>query len=217
MGLTWQQYRPVHGEHHFDIVAKWGVRRWFRVPDGLFAELEALRIPNSPYVFAAYNGQLRQFYESSGRPRTAKVVAEEFNSVSLGDWFYNRVAAWAKGLPGGNASVHVFRKTALQFAREGEDANRRVAEDARVGEAVMLGHYVTEKDEQLQVKSNRMFARLAAALPAEVAARYGYTPLQIDVLTEQITAAVRTGELDTAARLIAKAKRLRSRQQHAAE
>jgi integrase len=211
MGLTWQQYRTVNGEHHFDIVAKWGVRRWFRVPDGLYADLAALRVQDNPFVFAAYNVQLRRFYEASSRPGTAKVVAEVFDPVCLGDWFYNRVSAWAKGLPGGNACVHVFRKTALQFAREGEDANRRVAEDARVGEGVMLGHYVTEKDEQLRARSNRTFVRLAAALPAEVASRYGYKPRQADLLTEQIAAAARAGDLDTAARLVAKARRLRSR------
>jgi integrase len=27
MGLTWDQYKGVNGEHHFDVVGKWGVRR----------------------------------------------------------------------------------------------------------------------------------------------------------------------------------------------
>jgi integrase len=215
MGLRWEQYRPILGEHHFDIVGKWGVRRWFRVPDELYAELEALRIPGDPHFFAAYSVQLRRFYEAS-RPEVAKVVGETFDPVCLGDWFYNRVAAWAKDLPGGSASVHVFRKTALQFAREGEDANRRVAEDARVGENVMLGHYVTEKDDQLRAKSNRTFIRLAAALPEEVALRYGYKPQQIDLLAEQIAAAARAGDLDEATRLIAKAKRLKRGRRSAA-
>jgi integrase len=216
MALTWEQHRPISGEHHFDVVGKWGVRRWFRVPDGLYADLEALRVEGSPHVFAAYNAQLRRFYAAGGRPGTAKVVAEAFDPVSLGDWFYNRLTAWAKGLAGGHAYIHVFRKTALQFAREGEDANRRVAEDARVGEAVLLGHYVTEKDEQLRAKSNRTFGRLAAALPPAVASRYGYEPPQIDLLAERVAAAARAGNLDEAARLIARARRLQNRSRQAA-
>jgi integrase len=216
MALRWDQYRAINGEHHFDIVGKWGVRRWFRVPDGLYAELEALRVQHSSYVFAAYNVQLRRFYEASSKPEIAKAVGQTFDPVCLGDWFYNRLAAWAKDLPGGSASIHVFRKTALQFAREGEDANRRVAEDARVGENVMLGHYVTEKDDQLRAKSNRTFVRLAAALPEEVALRYGYKPQQIDLLAEQIAAAARAGDLDEATRLIARARRLKRRGRPAA-
>jgi hypothetical protein len=82
------------------------------------------------------------------------------------DWFYERLKGWKE-----DAYIHLFRKTALQFARAGEDINHRVAEDARVSEGVMLGHYVTEEDEQLRAKSNRTFGRLAAALPPEVAAR----------------------------------------------
>jgi hypothetical protein len=178
----------------------------------VYGDLQALRIRDSSYVFAAYNAQLRQFHEGGGRPEIAKLVAREFDPVSLGDWFYNRLTAWAKGLAGGHAYIHVFRKTALQFAREGEDANRRVAEDANVGEVVMLGHYVTEKDEQLRAKSNRMFGRLAAALPPAVASRYGYEPTQIDLLAERIAAAAKAGKLDEAARLIIKARKLQSRQ-----
>lgn len=179
----------------------------------MYAELEALRTQDSPYVFAAYNVQLRRFYDASPRPGTATLVSMQFDPAALGDWFYNRLTAWAKGLAGGHAYIHVFRKTALQFAREGEDANRRVAEDASVGEAVMLGHYVTEKDGQLRAKSNRTwtFGRMAAALPAAAASRYGYEPSKIEVLTEQIALAAKAGNLDEAARLIVKARRLQGR------
>ena len=73
-------------------------------------------------------------------------------------------------------SPHVFRKTALQHARSGEDLNERVANDAKVSASVMLGHYVTEGDEELRQASNRTYQRIAASLPAEVARRYGDRP-----------------------------------------
>ena len=202
VSLRWDQLRALQGERHFDVEGKWGVRRWFRVPEGLYRELEALQVAGNPYVFAAYPAQLRRFYEGSNRPGTAKVVGEEFDPVCLGDWFYERVKGWAKALPRGDACVHVFRKTALQFARAGEDANRRVAEDARVSEAVLLGHYVTEGDDQLRAKSNRTFARLVAALPPEVASRYGHAPVPDDP-GEKLRTAAAEGDWHAVARLAA--------------
>jgi hypothetical protein len=38
----------------------------------------------------------------------------------------------------GGEHLHVFRKTSLQYARRGEDVNRQVAADARLGEGVMM-------------------------------------------------------------------------------
>ena len=70
----------------------------------------------------------------------------------------------------------LFRKTALQHARSGEDVNSRVARDARLTESVMMGHYVTERDEELRQASNRTYRRILASLPPEVARRYGYVP-----------------------------------------
>jgi hypothetical protein len=203
VGLTWDQLRAVQGEYHFAVVGKWGVRRWFRVPEDLHSELEALRVEGSPYPFAAYNAQLRAFYAAGKRPGTAKVVGADFDPARLGDWFYERLKGWK-----GDAYIHVFRKTALQLARAGEDAvNRRVAEDARVSEAVLLGHYVTEQDEQLRAKSNRTFARLAAALPPEVAARYGHPAAPADPLTEKIRAATEGRDWGTVAMLAAELDR----------
>ena len=62
----------------------------------------------------------------------------------------------------------------MQHARSGEDANRRVAQDARLSESVMMAHYVTERDEELRQASNRTYRRILASLPPEVAERYGY-------------------------------------------
>src|SRR5262249_22637669 len=58
-------------------------------------------------------------------------------------------------------------------ARRGEDASRRVAEDVRVSESVLMKHYVEESDPELRHASNRIFQRIPASLPPEVARRYG--------------------------------------------
>ena len=80
------------------------------------------------------------------------------------------------GCPGPpHATPHVFRKTALQHARRGEDLNRLAAQDARVGTSVMMRHYVTEQEE-LRHASNRTYTRILASLPQETATRYGYLP-----------------------------------------
>src|SRR5439155_23458899 len=102
------------------------------------------------------------------------------------DWFHERLREWSATLPKGPATAHVFRKTALQYARTGEDLNRQVAKDARVGEAVMLGHYVKESDPERRAESNRTFARIAASLPPSVAARYGHVPPPADPLETRL-------------------------------
>src|SRR5262249_29194547 len=41
--LTWDAVRVVGTERHFEVVGKWGVERWFRIPEALYRELLALR------------------------------------------------------------------------------------------------------------------------------------------------------------------------------
>jgi integrase len=172
-GLTWSSLRVVGGEVHFEVIGKAGVEKWFRIPDTLYQELPSVRT-ESPFVFAAYPAQLRQFYATSPRPSLAKLVGADFSPVCLADWFHERVVAWSSTLPNGRATTHIFRKTSLQHARIGEDVNRQVARDARVSEGVMMASYVKETDEQMRQKSNRTFSRILASLSPEVARRYGH-------------------------------------------
>jgi integrase len=184
--LAWPDLRQVAGEYHFEIVGKRGVKRWFRVPEGLFQELSRLR-SDSPFVFAAYNEQLRHFHERSPRPDRARKVGAEFKPVCLGDWLYDRLADWSASLPGGHAHPHIFRKTALQQAWVGdEEADGKVAQDACVGKAVMMKHYVRV----LREKSNRTFRRILAALPPELARRYGHVEAAGDRLEARLQAAI---------------------------
>lgn len=200
--LTWPDLRVVGDEHHFRIIGKWGVEKWFRIPPGLYQELLAVRTA-SPFVFAAYTSQLGQVYANRTRHVPAKNVAGTFDPENLANWFYKKLKAWSRALPKGHATTHIFRKTSLQYARQGEDVNRQVAADARVSETVLMTHYVHETDEQLRAKSNRTYDRIAASLSAEVAQRYGYVPTRGQDVAEELQAAVATKDWELAARLIA--------------
>ena len=170
-GLTWDSLRMVGNECHFEIVGKWGVERWFRLPDPVCQELFAFRT-SSPFVFAAFNHQLRNFH--AGNPNWLAKVQSEFLPRNFGHWFYSRVTEWSETMAKGRAFVHVFRKTTLQYARRGEDINRQIAADARVSESVLTTNYVKETDEEMLQRSNRTFRRIVASLPRDVAYRYGY-------------------------------------------
>jgi integrase len=174
VALRWSSLRRIGDEVHFEIVGKAGVERWFRLPSAIYEEMESLRT-GSPYVFAAYNEQLRRFHEKSPRPDNARRVGSEYKPQCLGDWFADRIDDWSATLASGHAHTHIFRKTSLQYVRAGEDINRRVASDARVTTSVMMTSYVKETDEEMRQASNRTFARILASLPGRLAQRCGYT------------------------------------------
>lgn len=201
--LSWSSLRAFDGEYHFEIVCKWGVEKWFRVPETLYRELLQIKT-NSPFVFAAYNEQLRAFYERTGRRPQAHHVGSEFKPVNFGDWFHERIVEWSKTLARGRATTHVFRKTSLQYARCGEDLNRLIAADARLSEGVMMKSYVKETDEQMRQKSNRTYARILASVDTKVARRYGHTESSAEQLKKKIQEATAIEDWKTAAVLMAK-------------
>jgi len=204
-GLRWSSLKQVGHEFHFEIIGKWGVERWVRVPLGLFSDLDAIRSDND-YVFAAYNQQLRKHHEDKGRNDTAGRVASEFKPLCLGDWFADRINDWSSTLTKGHAHTHVFRKTSLQYVRSGEDVNRQVASDARVSESVPMTSYVKETDEQLRQASNRTFTRILASLPASLARRCGHVDAGGDV-EERLRQAVETKDWKLAKSLAAQLAR----------
>lgn len=175
MGLKWSFLRRAGDEIHFHVIGKWDIPRWIRIPPALFKTLEAQRTDN-PFVFAAYSDQLRRHHERVGRSNWEANVLGGYDLQRSASWFGNRIKDWSASLPAGHAYTHLLRKTTLQLARVGEDANRAVATDARVGEAVMMASYVYEGDEQLRQSSNRTYARIVAALPPDLARRMGYEP-----------------------------------------
>lgn len=202
MGLSWESLRAVNDEYHFEIIGKRGIDKWFRIPKPLFHELMGART-DSRFVFAAYNEQLRKFHECSLRPWLAAKVNHEFDPVNLGDWFYERIRDWSASFPDGPACTHIFRKATLQYARSGEDLNRQVAADARLGENVMMTNYVKESDPEMRQKSNRTFQRIVASLSPEVAKRYGYEPPKTDSLKNHLQDALNDENWDLASKLAA--------------
>lgn len=199
--LTWEAERVVGRETHFEFVGKHGVRRWFRLPETVHRELQAARTGSS-FVFAAYSEQIQEAHQY--RPGTLKKIRREFDPENFADWFYRRVTEWSEGNPNGRVYVHHFRKTTLQQARRGEDINRQVAEDAKVGEVVMMTHYVTEEDDELRHRSNRTFWRIVASLPLDVSRRYGYVASPTDRLEQQLQAAIAAKDWSLARRLATK-------------
>jgi integrase len=187
-GLKWNDSRIVGTERHFQVVGKWGVEKWFRLPESLYQDLLALK-GISPYVFARYNDQVRAFHRARQQRQAAELVRAEFNPDNLGDWLYRRITDWSESQEAGHATVHVFRKTSLQYARDGEDLNRQVASDARLSESVMMTNYVRETDKQMRERSNRTYHRIVASLSPAVRRRYGYVPSPTEELEEQLQAA----------------------------
>lgn len=199
--LSWSAARGVEGEHHFEVVGKRGVRRWFRLPDSLFRDLASMR-GASPFVFSAYTEQLQRFH--ADRPNFHQNIRSEYKPANFEQWLYRRVKEWAATNPKGDAYVHIFRKTGLQHAREGEDINREVAADARVSVSVLTTHYVTQSDTQLRAGSNRTYRRILASLPVEVASRYGHDQAATTSLEEQIQTAVEARNWDLVRELSAR-------------
>lgn len=142
--LTRDGLRLVDNEVHFEVVGKWGVERWFRLPEGLHRDMEAYRT-ESPFVFAAYTDQIRQVHGDN--PGCLKKICQEFNPRNFGRWIYEPMKDWAATQPKGDAFVHVSRKTGLHLAHDGEEeeASQKVAADGGVSESVLLGHYVKPK------------------------------------------------------------------------
>lgn len=209
--LQWNTLRLIGDEHHFQIIGKWGVERWFRVPEAVYHELLAMK-SGSPFVFAAYNQQLRRCHADN--PNALQLITDKYNPRDFGRWFYNRVRDWSAEAMDQPAYVHMFRKTTLQYARRGEDINRQVAQDARVSETVMMTNYVKESDEELRQRSNRTYQRIIASLAPEVAERYGYVEKAKSDLERRLEAAVAAQNWDLAQAL---SSRLASKRAEAAD
>lgn len=202
--LQWSAARVIGSEYHFEITGKWGVERWFRIPEQLYRELLSLRT-DAPFVFSVYIEQLRQHH--ARRPQVLQMLDAQFVPKRFGRWFYDRVVDWSTTRGDDRAFVHLFRKTTLQYARRGEDINRQVASDARVSESVLMTNYVKETDEELRQKSNRTYQRILASLAPEVAQRYSYVESRTSELEERLETAVAAKNWDLAQAISARLSR----------
>ena len=200
--LSWNGLKEIRDERHFVVTGKHGVQKWFRVPNRLFEELAAIRT-SSHYVFAAYTDQLRTHWLDRERISEANMVNETFVPMNFGHWMHQRMVELSEKLPKGKARLHEFRRTVMKFARRGEDVNRQVAGDLRVGENVMVGHYFSEQEEEHWQRSNRVFRRIVQFLPHEVAERFGHVETNRDRLQQRVQAATAAGDWMLVAQLSA--------------
>jgi len=170
------------------------------LPTAVYRDLIALRT-ESKFVFAAYSNQIRLCHANN--PGCLRKIRSEYDPRNFGRWLYEQMQNWSATHPKGRAYLHHFRKTALQHALEGEDVNRQVATDARVGEGVMMASYTTLSDRKLRAMSNRTYRRILLSLQPEVAKRYGYVEGESQ-LEEQVLAAVAVGDWKRVAELAAR-------------
>lgn len=199
--LRWSHFRRVSStELHFYVKGKWRVERWVRLPSKVVEQVESFRT-KSDFVFDAYSQQLHRFYLKRGRNSAAKRVRMDFDPQNFGEWMYRQIKDWQMATGRDNVYLHVFRKTGLQLARQGEDVNRELAADAAVSEGVMMASYVTEADLELRNRSNRMYRRLVQRLPGEVARRYGYDASQREQLAKDLNTALQISDWATVAKL----------------
>ena len=202
--LTWDRMRVVRGQYHFDFVGKWGVRKWARIPAGLYEEIRNVKC-GSPFVFAAYTDQLRRHY--ADQLLVAHRIGTHYSPTAFADWFHAKLVEWSASAPNGHATQHAFRKTGLQFAYRGGVADSKIAADASITAAVMLDHYVDDTDEELLMKSNRTFDRIVSSLCIEVAERYGYSAEREGVgIVDELKAAIERKDWDGASKIIDRIK-----------
>jgi len=205
--LRWSDERTFGTESHFESTGKWGVTKWFRIPESLREELESIK-NGSEFVFGCYPDELRDFYLRREDLFAVRQVRSDFAPENLGEWMYRQVYNWSQSLPKGSAYLHVFRKTALQHALSGEHIEKAVAEEARITPAVMRASYARPTDEEFRRMSNRTFQRIRNSLPIDVAIRYGLKETPADRLAEQLDLARSQGDWMLVARLAEELARL---------
>ena len=198
--LRWIDERKVGSECHFQSIGKWGVTKWFRIPESLREELEPLRA-KSEFVFGGFPQRLQEFHVQHGGTAAARRVRMDFVPENVGDWMYHQIKNWSATLPNGSAYLHVFRKTTLQFALSAEHIQKSVADDASISAAVLMSNYAHVADEELRHKSNRTYQRIRNGLSSEVASRYGWNTRRSDEILERLDQARLKGDWESVARL----------------
>ena len=158
------------------LSGRWGSRNGQEFPKDFFGKCSPSR-PTTRMCSQPTTIRYAKTSSGDGLALFAANVGQEYKPESFGNWLQSRIPEWAKATGHHHATPHVFRKTALQHARHGEDVNQLVAQDAKVTTSVMMRHYVNEHDEELCHASNRSYVRILRSLPLDIATRYGYQPV----------------------------------------
>ena len=199
--------RQINDEFHFESTGKWGVTKWFRIPERLCADLESFR--TSDFVFGSYPQQLRRFLDLRGDKKTASRVREDFAPENLGEWMYRQIADWSKSQTNGPAYLHIFRKTALQYAVTAGHVEQSVADDASVTSSVLMKNYASNGDEEFRQMSNRTYRRIRSSLSVEVATRYGWNANPEDGIVEKLDQARNRKDWEAISQLAQELNRLK--------
>lgn len=192
-----------------DDNAKWGKGKTIRLPIGLLREIEQHR-GQSPFVWAGYVEQLRGYHRTEGQGRSAHKI-KDFAPERLRGVFQKRIAEWAAEAGADGLSHHAFRRTGLQWSREGQLRSTE-GDDAK---AVNVSQGVADKHST--ARPQRLWADLTdrniaseIARDRELAVFLGFVQAG-DSLTpaasvEAVQAALGRGDFEEAGRLLAQLK-----------
>lgn len=188
-----------------DDAAKWGKGRTVRLPSGLLREIERHRVAG-PYVWAGYVDQLRAYHRTAGNHSSSHKI-RDFTPLRMRGLFQKWVGEWARESKAEGLSHHAFRRTGLQWSREGQlrAAEGDYARASNVGLAVADKHY-TSRPERLW--ADVVFRNIAGEIAGDegLAALMGLEPdVELPARTkEAVLAALARNDLEEAAKLLAR-------------
>lgn len=133
-------YMSIPDDH-----AKWGKGKTVRIPHSLLTELERFKT-NGMYVWSGYAEQLRLYHRTEGHHGSAHRV-KEFTPERLRGVFQKWIGEWSKAHAEG-LSHHAFRRTALQWSREGQlrSTESKFAKAVNLSLAVAEQNYTTKPE-----------------------------------------------------------------------
>jgi hypothetical protein len=187
-----------------DEKAKWGKGKMFRIPLCTLAELERYRT-ESPFVWAGYVDQLRDYHKTTGHGSSASKV-KDFNPQRLRISFQKWIGQWSRMNKVEGLSHHAFRRTGLQWSREGQlrSSESVYAQASNVGLDVADKHYTTKPK---RIWANITYRNIASEIEgdSELASMMGSnsSSTRTIITIEDVQAALAQGNYEEANRLLA--------------
>lgn len=131
-----------------DDSAKWGKGKVIRLPAKLLSQIREHR-NGSHLVWAGYVDELRAYHQTDGHRASAHKL-KDFAPVRLRVCFQKWIKEWAGSVKAPGLSHHAFRRTGLQWSREGQlrSSEGQYAKALNVSREVADTHY-TRKPQHL--------------------------------------------------------------------
>jgi len=186
-----------------DEQAKWGKGKLVKIPLLLVEELRRYR-GSGPFVWERYVEQVRDYHRNTGHLASAHKMLD-FSPARLKVHFQKQIQRWAKTSENVGLSHHAFRRTGLQWSREGQlrmyEAEYAKSSNLSLGVA---DSYYTRDPRHL--RADIVFRSIAGELSAdrELAEMMGLRmpAPEEGVTVESVENAIRQGNLDEAERLL---------------